>query len=177
MARRGSSAYRRRRGRIVGDLRLYGGRKSSKHARELVAAGELGEIRLVNLQFAHGFWQSCRASKPGDPLARRSEIRRPKLCARRYRVHIRFIFPVILPDLRINRLLYPAELRQDACTLEDNAMTLMEYDNGRVWHRLVESAINAGSMHGQRCARRRIKGFDQMVGRAAKPADLKSSGR
>lgn len=42
-------------GKVVGVTYGYAGHQMIEQARAMVANGELGEIRLVNLQFAHGF--------------------------------------------------------------------------------------------------------------------------
>lgn len=64
--------------------------------------------------------------------------------------HPIYMSEVILPHLRIRRLLCTRQsFVRSRAPLEDNAVTLMEYDNGAigtVW----SSAVNAGSMHGQK---------------------------
>ncbi len=64
--------------------------------------------------------------------------------------HPLYISEVILPHLKIKRLMCARQsFVKSRAPLEDNAVTLMEYDNGAigtVW----SSAVNAGSMHGQK---------------------------
>ena len=64
--------------------------------------------------------------------------------------HPLYISEVILPHLKIKRLLCARQsFVASRAPLEDNAVTLMEYDTGAfatVW----SSAVNAGSMHGQK---------------------------
>jgi predicted dehydrogenase len=72
--------------KIVGVTYGYAGHQLIEQAREMVAAGELGEIRLVNLQFAHGFHSaSVEGGESSNPLASRSPLRGAVLCARRHR--------------------------------------------------------------------------------------------
>jgi predicted dehydrogenase len=42
-------------GKVVGVTYGYAGHQMIEQARAMVAAGQLGDIRLVNMQFAHGF--------------------------------------------------------------------------------------------------------------------------
>ena len=64
--------------------------------------------------------------------------------------HPLYISQVILPDLRIRRLMCARQsFVKSRAPLEDNTVTLMEYDTGAfgpVW----SSAVNAGSTHGQK---------------------------
>lgn len=141
----------RGRGRIVGVTYGYAGHQMIEQARAMVARGELGEIRLVNLQFAHGFH-----SAPVEELNPSTRWRvDPRFAGPSYVLgdvgtHPFYISEVILPHLRIKRLLCARQsFVASRAPLEDNAVTLMEYDNGAfgtVW----SSAVNAGSMHGQK---------------------------
>ena len=64
--------------------------------------------------------------------------------------HPLYIAKTIAPHLKIRRLLCARQsFVKSRAPLEDNAVTLMEYENGAfgsVWC----SAVNAGSMHGQK---------------------------
>ncbi|TWC79122.1 putative dehydrogenase [Rhizobium sp. SJZ105] len=139
------------RGRIVSVTYGYSGHQVIEHARELVAAGELGEIRLVNLQFAHGFHnEAVELQNPATRWRVDPKFAGPSYVLGDIGTHPLYISEVILPDLRIKRLLCTRQsFVKTRAPLEDNAVTLMEYDNGAfgtVW----SSAINAGSMHGQK---------------------------
>lgn len=139
------------RNRIVGVTYGYAGYPLIEQARTMVAAGELGEIRLVNLQFAHGFHSAPVEEQ--NPAARWRVD--PKFAGPSYVLgdigtHPLYISHVILPHMRIRRLLCARQsFVKSRAPLEDNAVTLMEYDNGAfgtVW----SSAVNAGSMHNQK---------------------------
>ncbi|GAA3330766.1 hypothetical protein GCM10020331_084630 [Ectobacillus funiculus] len=41
--------------RVVGITYGYSGHQAIEQARQMIANGDLGEIRIVNMQFAHGF--------------------------------------------------------------------------------------------------------------------------
>jgi predicted dehydrogenase len=139
------------RGRVVGVTYGYAGHQMIEQARAMVARGDLGEIRLVNLQFAHGFH-----SAPVEDLNPSTRWRvDPRFAGPSYVLgdvgtHPVYIAEVILPHLTVKRLLCARQsFVKSRAPLEDNAVTLMEYDNGAfgtVW----SSAVNAGSMHGQK---------------------------
>jgi predicted dehydrogenase len=136
------------RGRVVGVTYGYAGHQMIEQARAMVARGDLGEIRIVNLQFSHGFH-----SAPVEELNPAAKWRvDPKFAGPSYVLadigtHPLYISEVILPHMKIKRLLCARQsFVKSRAPLEDNAMTLMEYDNGAfgtVW----SCAVNAGSMH------------------------------
>jgi predicted dehydrogenase len=139
------------RGRVVGVTYGYSGHQMIEQARAMVAAGELGAIRLVNLQFAHGF-HSAPVEEANPAIRWRVDPRfaGPSYVLGDLATHPLYISEVILPHMRIRRLLCARQsFVASRAPLEDNAVTLMEYDNGAfgtVW----TSAVNAGSMHGQK---------------------------
>lgn len=139
------------RGKIVGVAYGYAGHQLIEQARAMVARGDLGEIRIVNLQFAHGFGSA--PVEEHSPAARWRVDPRfagPSYVLGDLGTHPFYIAGVILPHLRIKRLLCTRQsFVKSRAPLEDNAVTLMEYDNGAVgtaW----SSAVNAGSMHSQK---------------------------
>lgn len=144
-------ALARARGRVVGVAYGYSGHQMIEQARAMVAAGELGEIRLVNLQFAHGF-HSAPVEEDNPAIAWRVDPRfaGPSYVLGDLATHPLFISEVVCPELRIERLLCARQsFVKSRAPLEDNAVTLMEYEGGAfgtVW----TSAVNAGSMHGQK---------------------------
>ena len=139
------------RGRIVGVTYGYAGYQMIEQARAMVKRGDLGDIRIVNLQFAHGF--HATAVEEHIPAARWRVDPRfagPSYVLGDIGTHPFYISEVILPHLRIKRLMCVRQsFVKSRAPLEDNAVTLMEYDNGAigtVW----SSAVNAGSMHSQK---------------------------
>jgi predicted dehydrogenase len=137
--------------KIVGVTYGYAGHQLIEQAREMVAAGELGEIRLVNLQFAHGFHSaSVEEANPATRWRVDPRFAGPSYVLGDIGTHPLYISEVILPQLKIKRLMCARQsFVKSRAPLEDNAVTLMEYDNGAfgtVW----SSAVNAGSMHGQK---------------------------
>ncbi|QTF91912.1 Gfo/Idh/MocA family oxidoreductase [Halomonas sp. BM-2019] len=140
-----------RQNRFVGVTYGYAGHQLIRQAREMIAAGELGEIRMVHMQFAHGFHsEAVEAANPSTRWRVDPKHAGPSYVLGDLATHPFYIVEAMLPELRISRLLCA---RQSFVTsrapLEDNAYVLMEYEGGVMGH-LWASAVNAGSMHGQK---------------------------
>src|SRR5207253_31634 len=139
------------RNRIVGVTYGYAGHQLIEQAREMIAQGELGEIRMVHMQFAHGFHS--------EPVEVQSDATKwrvdPRLAGPSYVLgdvgtHPLYLSEVMLPELKIKKLLCVRQsFVKSRAPLEDNAYTLMEYEGGAMGT-LWSSAVNAGSMHGQK---------------------------
>ncbi|WP_306544420.1 Gfo/Idh/MocA family protein [Malikia spinosa] len=138
-------------GRIVGVTYGYAGHQLIEQAREMIAAGELGEIRIVQMQFAHGFHSAAvEAANPATQWRVDPKMAGPSYVLGDVGTHPLYLSEVMLPQLRIKRLLCTRQsFVKSRAPLEDNAFTLMEYDNGAVGQ-VWSCAVNAGSMHGQK---------------------------
>ena len=141
----------REKNRVVGVAYGYSGFQMIEQARQMVAAGVLGEIRLVNLQFAHGFHsEAVEAGDPGAAWRMKPETSGPSYVLGDVGTHPLYLSEVICPELKIKRLMCARQsFVASRAPLEDNAMTLMEYEGGAfgtVW----SSAVNAGSTHRQK---------------------------
>jgi len=138
-------------GRIVGVTYGYAGHQLIEQAREMIAAGELGEIRIVQMQFAHGFHsEAVEAANPATKWRVDPRMAGPSYVLGDVGTHPLYLSEVMLPQLRIKRLLCTRQsFVKSRAPLEDNAFTLMEYDNGAVGQ-VWSCAVNAGSMHGQK---------------------------
>jgi predicted dehydrogenase len=137
--------------RIVGVTYGYAGYQMIEQARAMVANGELGDIRLVQLQFAHGF-HSAPVEELNPAIKWRVDPRfaGPSYVLGDLGTHPFYISEVILPHLRIKRLLCARQsFVPSRAPLEDNAVTLMQYDNGAFGTHWC-SAVNAGAIHSQK---------------------------
>ncbi|MEE4084286.1 Gfo/Idh/MocA family oxidoreductase [Pseudomonas viridiflava] len=137
--------------RIVGVTYGYAGHQLIEQARQMIAAGELGEIRMVHMQFAHGF-HSAPVETQNQATQWRVDPRTagPSYVLGDVGTHPLYIAEVMLPELKIKRLQCNRQsFVKSRAPLEDNAYTLMEYEGGAIgW--VWSSAVNAGSMHGQK---------------------------
>ncbi|MEE4307730.1 Gfo/Idh/MocA family oxidoreductase [Pseudomonas alliivorans] len=137
--------------RIVGVTYGYAGHQLIEQARQMIAAGELGEIRMVHMQFAHGFHSApVEAQNEATKWRVDPRVAGPSYVLGDVGTHPLYIAEVMLPELKIKRLQCNRQsFVKSRAPLEDNAYTLMEYEGGAMgW--LWSSAVNAGSMHGQK---------------------------
>lgn len=137
--------------KIIGVTYGYAGHQLIEQARQMIARGDLGEIRIVNMQFAHGFHSA--AAEADNPAAKwRMD---PKLAGPSYVLgdigtHPLYLSEVMLPELKIESLLCSRQsFVKSRAPLEDNAFTIMKYTSGAVGY-VWSCAVNAGSMHGQK---------------------------
>ena len=162
---------------MVGVTYGYSGYGTIEQARAMVAAGELGEVRLVNLQFAHGFHSA--AVEDDDPAIRWRVDPRfagPSYVLGDLATHPLHLSEVICPELKVRRLLCARQsFVKSRAPLEDNAVTLMEYEGG-AFGTLWTTAVDAGAIHSQKVrivgSRASLEWWDERP----KPAVLRGAG-
>jgi predicted dehydrogenase len=137
--------------KVVGVTYGYAGHQMIEQARQMVARGDLGEIRIVNMQFAHGFHsEAVEQANPATRWRVDPKFAGPSYVLGDVGTHPLYLSEVMLPDLKIKRLMCARQsFVKSRAPLEDNAFTLMEYESGAV-ATVWSSAVNAGSMHGQK---------------------------
>ncbi|MCP3763673.1 Gfo/Idh/MocA family oxidoreductase [Domibacillus sp. A3M-37] len=137
--------------RVVGITYGYSGHQMIEQARQLIANGDLGEIRIVNMQFAHGFHsEAVETANASTKWRVDPKVAGPSYVLGDLGTHPLFLSEVMLPNLKIKKLLCTRQsFVKSRAPLEDNSYTIMEYDNGAVGT-LWSSCVNAGSMHGQK---------------------------
>ena len=128
----------------------YCGHQMIEQARQMIARGDLGKIRIVNMQFAHGAHNVAVEKKSGSTAWRVD----PKKACPAYVLgdvgtHMVYLSEAMMPDMNIKRLMCSKQSFVEGRQLEDNAMTIMEYDNGAVGY-IWSSCVNAGSEFGAR---------------------------
>ncbi|PXF30219.1 oxidoreductase [Pokkaliibacter plantistimulans] len=137
--------------KIVGVTYGYAGHQLIEQARAMIANGELGDIRIVNMQFAHGFHsEAVEEANPATRWRVDPRFAGPSYVLGDVGTHPLYLSEVMLPEMKIESLMCTRQsFVKSRAPLEDNAYTLMRYTNGAmgfVW----SSAVNAGSMHGQK---------------------------
>ncbi|MEF1258628.1 Gfo/Idh/MocA family oxidoreductase, partial [Vibrio harveyi] len=138
------------RNRVIGVMYGYSGFPMVQQAREMVKRGDLGEIRVVNMQFAHGFHnEEYEKNDPGLKWRVSPEVSGPTYVLGDVGTHA-FYLCEVMTGLEIDRL---SCMRQSfiksRAPLEDNAHIMMQFKDGAVGT-LWASAVNAGSMHQQK---------------------------
>lgn len=136
---------------IVGVTYGFSGHPLLMQMRAMIANGEIGEVRMVELQYTHGFSANDSADKFSEAQKWRVDpkIAGPTFVLGDISTHTFYISQLVLPALRIKSLLCDRQsFIPSRAPLEDNAMVLMHYENGAVG-RMWASSINAGSMDSQ----------------------------
>lgn len=137
--------------KVVGITYGYSGHQILRHARRMIANGNLGEIRIINMQFAHGF-HNTEVERNSSSTKWRIDPRRagPSYVLGDIGTHPLYLSEMLVPELKIKRLMCTRKsFVKSRAPLEDNAYTIMEYDTGAVGM-VWSCAVNAGSMHGQK---------------------------
>ncbi|MCQ1061369.1 Gfo/Idh/MocA family oxidoreductase, partial [Photobacterium sp. ZSDE20] len=136
--------------RVIGVMYGYSGFPMVQQAREMVQRGDLGEIRVINMQFAHGFHnEEYELNDPGLKWRVSPEVSGPTYVLGDIGTHA-FYLCEVMTGLEVDRL---SCMRQSfiksRTPLEDNAHVMMEFKGGAVGT-LWASAVNSGSMHQQK---------------------------
>ena len=128
----------------------YCGHQMIEQAREMVENGDLGEIRIINMQFAHGA-HNVAVEKKSAGTAWRVDPKKagPAYVLGDVGTHLIYLSEAIMPKMEIKRLMCSKQTFVEGRALEDNAMTIMEYKNGAVAY-IWSSCVNAGSEFGER---------------------------
>lgn len=128
----------------------YSGHQMIEQARQMIERGDLGKIRIINMQFAHGAHNVAVEKKSGSTAWRVD----PKKAGPAYVLgdvgtHMLYLSEAMMPKMEIKRLMCSKQSFVEGRQLEDNAMTIMEYKNGAVGY-IWSSCVNAGSEFGGR---------------------------
>jgi len=129
----------------------YTGYQMVHQARKMIENGDLGDIRIINMQFAHG-WHSeeVEAHDPGTKWRVSPEIAGPTYVLGDTGTHILYIAELMVPDFKIEKLMCSRQsFIKSRAPLEDNAFVLMNLEGGAVAS-LWASAVNAGGIHEQK---------------------------
>lgn len=138
-------------GLIVGVTYGFSGHPLLMQMRAMIARGDIGDVRMVELQYTHGFSANDSADKFSEAQKWRVDpkISGPTFVLGDISTHTFYISQLVLPDLHIKSLLCDRQsFIPSRAPLEDNAMVLMHYEGGAVG-RMWASSINAGSMDSQ----------------------------
>ncbi|AMG98016.1 gfo/Idh/MocA family oxidoreductase [Serratia liquefaciens] len=137
--------------KIIGVTYGYAGHQLILQARQMIADGQLGEIRIINMQFSHGFHAApVELDNPSTRWRVDPRFVGPSYVLGDLATHPLFLAETMVPQLKIKRLMCSRQsFVKTRAPLEDNAYVLMEYDNGAVGSMWC-SAVNSGSMHGQK---------------------------
>jgi len=138
-------------GLIVGVTYGFTGHPLVHQMAAMVRKGMLGDIRIVDLQYTHGF-NAGDDEGAGEAVKWRTNPRTagPTFVLGDIGTHLYYLSEVVLPHLKLERLLCDRKaFIPTRAPLEDHATVLMHYDNGARGHLWV-SSVDAGQMGSQR---------------------------
>ena len=145
-------ALAERKGKIVGVTYGFSGNQMLLQMRAMIEQGKIGDIRMVELQYTHGFSANDAADKTSAAQKWRVDpkVAGPSFVLGDLSTHTYYMSQLIMPQMKIKKLLCDRQsFVGSRAPLEDNAYVLMHYENGAVG-RLWTSSVNTGCMDGHR---------------------------
>ena len=135
--------------RIFAVMYGYSGYPMLHQAREMVKRGDLGEVRIINMQFAHGFHNTAvEEHSPGAKWRMNPEISGPTYVLGDLGTHV-FQMAEMITGLEVDELCCIRQsFIKSRAPLEDNANVIIKFKSGAIGN-LWASSVNAGSMHQQ----------------------------
>ena len=133
---------------VVGVMYGYSGYVMVEQMRQMVRNGDIGDVRIVNMQFAHGYHASeVEHDDAGTKWRVTPEISGGSYVLGDIGTHC-FQMGQYVAGLKVEKLLCIRQsFVKSRAPLEDNAHILLKYKNGAVGS-LWTSAVNLGSAHG-----------------------------
>lgn len=119
--------------------------------RAMILNGDIGDVTMVDLRYAHGFACDPTGDKKSEGQKWRVDPAKsgPSFVLGDLSTHTFYMSELVCPHIRIKELLCDRQsFIKSRAPLEDNAYVLMRYDNGAVG-RMWASAVNAGDMSSQ----------------------------
>ena len=165
-------------GLIVGVTYGFTGHPLVHQMAAMVKKGMLGDIRIVDLQYTHGFNSGDDANASEAQKWRTNpKTSGPTFVLGDIGTHLYYLSEIVLPHMKIEKLLCDRQsFIKSRAPLEDNAYVLSHYDNGAVGRLWV--LLGQCRQHGQPALPlRRLQGLGRMVRRPSRPADLRDPGR
>ncbi len=136
------------RDRVLGVMYGYTGYEMVQQARAMVQHGELGEIRIVQMQFAHGYHASeVESNDPGTKWRVTPAVSGPTYVIGDLGSHA-YQMGALISGLEVDALsCMRRSFVASRAPLEDDAQVMIRYQGGAVGT-LWASAVNIGSAHG-----------------------------
>lgn len=137
-------------GLVVGVTYGYSGHELIEQGRQMVMHGDLGEIRIVKMQFPFGAYNTAvEETNAAAKWRMNPKTAGPSFVLGDVGTHPLFLAEAMIPDFKIKNLMCTTKSFIKTRQLEDNAFVLMNLENGAQatsW----SSAINCGALHGQK---------------------------
>ena len=132
-------------GKIVGVTYGFTGHPLIYQARKMIQNGDLGEIRVVMMDYTHGFFgQDVEKGNAAAKWRVDPKISGPSYVLGDISTHTYCISEMMLPHMKVTKLLCDRQsFVASRAPLEDNAHVLIHYDNGAVGT-MWASGVNSG---------------------------------
>jgi predicted dehydrogenase len=136
--------------RIFGVMYGYSGFQMIHQAREMIQRGDIGKVRVIKMEFAHGFHaEEVEKNDPGAKWRMNPAVSGPTYVLGDIGTHA-FYMAQLMTNLDVESLCCSRQsFIESRAPLEDNAHVMMQFSNGAVGT-LWASAVNTGSMHQQK---------------------------
>ena len=133
---------------VVGVMYGYSGYIMVEQMREMIAQNQIGDIRIIHMQFSHGYHASeVEAHDAGTKWRVTPEVAGSTYVIADIGTHC-FQLGQYVCGLEVDKLLCIRQsFIKSRAPLEDNAYIMLQYKNGAVGS-LWTSAVNIGSAHG-----------------------------
>ncbi len=127
----------------------YSGYQTVHQAKAMIARGDIGAVRVINMSFAHGFHNTAiEEHSPGAKWRMNPEISGPSYVLGDLGTHT-FYLASLMAGLKVEKLSCMRQsFIESRAPLEDNAHVMLKFEGGAVGT-LWASSVNAGSMHKQ----------------------------
>ena len=146
-------ALAKEKNRVVGVTYGYSGHQMIQQARQMIKNGDLGDIRVINMSFAFGAYNTkieevnAAAKWRFDPAKAGISFAMADVGT-----HPLYLIEAMIPDLKIRNLMCTKQAFVEGRQLEDNAFTIMNLagganvqDGAQVY--CWSSSINCGARH------------------------------
>ena len=137
--------------RFVGVCYGFSGFDMLYQMRHMILNGDIGDVTIVDLRYAHGFACDPRGDKEAEGQRWRVDPAKsgPSFVLGDLSTHTFYMSEMICPQLKLKQVLCDRQsFIKSRAPLEDNAFVLMRYESGAVG-RMWASAVNAGDMSSQ----------------------------
>lgn len=164
-------------GLIVGVTYGFTGHPLVHQMAAMVANGSLGEIRIVDLQYTHGFNAGDDVGAPEAVKWRTNPATSgPTFVLGDIGTHLYYLSAVVLPHMKVEKLLCDRHsFIATRAPLEDHATVLMHYDNGA---RQALGQLGQRRQHGVAALSLcRLESLDRVVRQPPRPVALRRAGR
>ena len=145
-------ALAEKKNKIVGVTYGFSGNQMLLQMRQMVKNGDIGDVKMVDLRYTHGFNCNDYADTHSESQAWRVNPAKsgPSFVLGDLSTHTFYMSTLICPDLKLKEVLCDRQsMVKSRAPLEDNAYVLMHYENGAVG-RMWASSVDAGCMDGHR---------------------------